>query len=297
MRRVGAGDLDAQADFRGGSEFQQLSQALNRMIADLRDRMRLRHSLDIAMEVQQRLLPQQPPAVRQLDIAGHSTYCDETGGDYYDFLMVDQAAPETVLVALGDVMGHGVAAALVMAGARAVLRDRAGASGSLADLMKRLNALLAADLEGTRFMTMHLSAINGRDGSFRFVSAGHDPAIIFDPTTDAFEETEAGDLPLGVSEDAEFEEHQTGPLRAGQVVFIGTDGVWECPNANGDLFGKERLHEVIRQSAGRSAAAISQAIVDHLAAFRGPARQMDDVTFIVIKVLGNPGGNGTPLVT
>ncbi|MCE9554136.1 MAG: HAMP domain-containing protein [Planctomycetes bacterium] len=70
MRRIGAGDLDAQADFRGGSEFQQLSHALNQMIFDLRDRMRLRHSLDIAMEVQQRLLPQQPPAVRQLDIAG-----------------------------------------------------------------------------------------------------------------------------------------------------------------------------------------------------------------------------------
>ncbi|MCE9554135.1 MAG: serine/threonine-protein phosphatase [Planctomycetes bacterium] len=178
-----------------------------------------------------------------------------------------------------------------------MLRDRAGTSGSLAELMKRLNGLLASDLEGTRFMTMHLSAINGRNGSFRFVSAGHDPAIIFDPTTDAFQETDAGDLPLGVTDDAEYEEHHYGPLRAGQVVFIGTDGVWECPNASGELFGKERLHEVMRQTAAGSAAEVSQTIVDRLAAFRGSARQVDDVTFIVIKVLENPGVQEVPLVT
>src|SRR5205085_6737699 len=135
----------------GSREFRQLSTALNQMIEDLRDRLRLRHSLDVAMQVQQRLLPSQPPRVRGLDVAGHSTYCDETGGDYYDFLILDEAAPDSVLLALGDVMGHGVAAALVMAGARAVLRDRADPKGGLAELMGRLNRLLAADHEGTRF--------------------------------------------------------------------------------------------------------------------------------------------------
>ncbi len=115
MNRVGEGDLEARAEFGGSSEFRQLADALNRMIADLRDRLRLRHSLNVAMEVQQRLLPAGPPAVRGLDVAGHSTYCDETGGDYYDFLVLDSAAPGAVLVALGDVAGHGVAAALVMA--------------------------------------------------------------------------------------------------------------------------------------------------------------------------------------
>ena len=95
------------------------------MIADLRDRLRLRHSLGVAMQVQQRLLPAAPPHIRGLDVAGHSTYCDETGGDYYDFLVRDRAAPHTVLVALGDVMGHGVAAALVMASVRAVLAGEA----------------------------------------------------------------------------------------------------------------------------------------------------------------------------
>ena len=177
MGRVGDGDLDARADLGGSREFRRLSAALNRMIADLRDRLRLRHALNVAMEVQQRLLPRRPPRVRGLDIAGHSTYCDETGGDYYDFLVLDEPSPHSVLVALGDVMGHGVAAALVMAGARAVLRDRAGSAGSLAELMGRLNRMLAADHEGSRFMTMHLAVLDARAGTYRWASAGHDPAL------------------------------------------------------------------------------------------------------------------------
>src|SRR5262249_49949177 len=97
MNRVGSGDLEAKAAFGGSREFRDLADALNRMITDLRDRLRLRHSLGVAMEVQQRLLPSRAPQVPGLDVAGHSTYCDETGGDYYDFLIVDEAAPNQLL--------------------------------------------------------------------------------------------------------------------------------------------------------------------------------------------------------
>src|SRR2546430_867015 len=82
-----------------------------------------------------------------------------------------------------------------------------------------------------------------------WVSAGHDPAIIFDPATGQFEEADEGDLPLGVMDDSEYQEHVFRPLKPGEVMFIGTDGVWECPNAAGDPFGKPRLHAAIRQSA------------------------------------------------
>ena len=162
MQRVGGGDLEGRAEFGGSGEFRKLADALNRMIADLRDRLRLRHSLGVAMEVQQRLLPAGAPKVNGLDVAGHSTYCDETGGDYYDFLVLDKASPDAVLITLGDVMGHGVAAALVMAGVRAVLRDRVPPSGDLSELMSRLNKLICADHGGKRFMTMLLSLIDRR---------------------------------------------------------------------------------------------------------------------------------------
>jgi serine phosphatase RsbU (regulator of sigma subunit) len=284
MNRVGAGDLEAQAEFGGSIEFRQLAEALNRMIADLRDRLRLLYSLGLAMQVQQRLLPDKPPQIRGLDVAGHSTYCDETGGDYYDFLVLDQAAPDAVLVALGDVMGHGVAAALVMASARAVLRDRALASGSLAELMSRLNQFISADHHGERFMTMHLSIIDSKSATMRWASAGHDPAIVYDPADDAFKEVGEGDLPLGIMEETEYSEHSYGPLRAGQVILVGTDGVWEMPDAKGSPFGKDRLREIIRASADQSAAGIAAAINDRLTSFRGVAKQVDDVTFVIIRM-------------
>jgi sigma-B regulation protein RsbU (phosphoserine phosphatase) len=285
MRRVGAGDLEAKAEFGGSGEFRQLADELNRMIADLRDRLRLRHSLGVAMEVQQRLLPAGAPKVRGLDVAGHSTYCDETGGDYYDFLIVDQMAPGSLLIAIGDVMGHGVAAALVMAGARAVLRDRAGSAGGLAALIGHLNRLLAADLQGTRFMTMYLAEVNPRAGSLRWVSAGHDPALLLDPTAGTFQELEGADFPLGVMEDTPYEEHCFRPLRAGQIIMVGTDGVWEMPNAAGEQFGKQRLRDAIQSAAAGTAGEIVQAVLDRLAEFRGECRPVDDVTFVIVKVV------------
>jgi sigma-B regulation protein RsbU (phosphoserine phosphatase) len=290
MRRVGGGDLEAKAEFGGSREFRQLADALNRMIADLRDRLRLRHSLGVAMEVQQRLLPAHPPTVQGLDVAGHSTYCDETGGDYYDFLILDKAAPNAVLVALGDVMGHGVAAALVMAGVRAVLRDRATATGELADLMGRMNRLISTDHGGDRFMTMHLSVIDSNTRTMRWVSAGHDPAILFDPADGNFAEVGEGDLPLGVMDETMYKEQTFGPLKPGQVILVGTDGVWEMPDAKGENFGKDRLRDVIRESANGSAAEIAQALRDRLAVFRGSTHQVDDVTFVVVKVLGTAVG-------
>jgi sigma-B regulation protein RsbU (phosphoserine phosphatase) len=285
VRQVGSGDLDARADIGGSREFRELSTALNHMIGDLRDRLRLRHSLDLAMQVQQQLLPRSSPKIPGIDVAGHSTYCDETGGDYYDFLVLDTPVGGGLMIALGDVMGHGVAAALVMAGVRAVLRDRAAEPGKLADLMCRLNRLLAADHKGDRFMTMHLSIIDPRSRRLRWVSAGHDPAIIFDAATDRFEEAGEGGMPLGIIDEAAYVEETSDPLQPGQIVFIGTDGVWEMPDVKGEPFGKERLRDVIRSTSAETAATIAQAIRDRLAAFRGDARQVDDVTFVVIKML------------
>src|SRR5262249_53966696 len=218
MNRVGSGDLDAKAAFGGSREFRNVADALNRMIADLRDRLRLRHSLGVAMEVQRRLLPAGPPQGRGLDVAGHSTYCGETGGGYYDLLLADPAAPAAVLGGLGDVMGHGVAAALVMAGVRAVLRDRVGAAGSLGDLMGRLNRLISADHGGDRFMTMHLSVIDAKAGTMRWVSAGHDPALVYDPAADRFEEGGEGGLPLGAMGEAGYPECADGPRRPGREI-------------------------------------------------------------------------------
>ncbi len=160
------------------------------------------------------------------------------------------------------------------------------ATGSLAELMGRLNGFIMEDHKGNRFMTMHLSLVDSKSGTMRWVSAGHDPAILYDPTDGSFVEVGKGegDLPLGVVDGADYCERTYGPLRPGQVLLVGTDGVWEMPDANDKPFGKDRLREVIRESAGCSAADISAAIRERLARFRGDAKQVDDVTFVVIKL-------------
>jgi sigma-B regulation protein RsbU (phosphoserine phosphatase) len=119
----------------------------------------------------------------------------------------------------------------------------------------------------------------------RWVSAGHDPVIVFDPADGKFAEVGEGDLPLGVMDDTPYGEQTSPPFRPSQVLFIGTDGVWEMPDAKGDQFGKERLREVIRENADRSADEIARAVRERLTAFRGDVKSVDDVTFVVVKVL------------
>jgi len=140
-----------------------------------------------------------------------------------------------------------------------------------------LNRLISADHGGERLMTMHLSIIDARSRAIRWVSAGHDPAIIYDPANGSFDEIGEGDLPLGVMDETEYREQSHGPLRPGQVILVGTDGVWEMPNATGEPFGKNRLRDAIRAAASGSAQNIADAIREKLATFRGDAKQVDEL--------------------
>jgi serine phosphatase RsbU (regulator of sigma subunit) len=288
MQRIGEGDLDARANLQGGREFRQLSTALNQMITDLRERLRLRNSLSVARDVQMSLLPAADPVSPLVDIAGLSNYCDETGGDYYDFIDVGSVTPTSLLVAVGDVMGHGIPSALVMATARAALRTSALREHSLAELMTRTNQVLASDNRHNRFMTLSLLMIDAQSRTVRWASAGHDPAIVFDPAVQAFHELEGGDMPLGVMTDLTYQEYSCEPLAVNSVLAIGTDGVWELFNAAGEMYGKTRLQAVIRKHHAGSAAEIRVALEADLAAFRGLENPVDDITFVIIKFVSPP---------
>jgi serine phosphatase RsbU (regulator of sigma subunit) len=151
--------------------------------------------------------------------------------------------------------------------------------------MGRLNRLIAADHGGVRFMTMHLSVIDSKTGTMRWVSAGHDPVLVYDLADGSFTEVGEGDLPLGVMDDTEYREQTSAPLKPGQILFIGTDGVWEMPNSAGEQFGKPRVRDAIQSAAAGTASDIVTAILDGLAAFRGDCAPVDDVTFVVVKVM------------
>jgi phosphoserine phosphatase RsbU/P len=285
---IADGDLDTRVTIRTHDELEKLGNAFNRMVPKLRDRLRMRDSLALAMQVQQNLLPDAPPRIEGLDIAGRSIYCDETGGDYYDFLdLSDLSQPgrRRLVVAVGDVTGHGVAAAILMATARALLRSRIDHGNELAAVISNINLHLADDRQAGRFMTLLCLLLDVDQRMLTWVGAGHDPVIVYDPGTDAFDELAGVDLPLGVDPTWQYQHFCSDRWQPGMVLLIGTDGIWETRDPDGRQFGKVRLREVLRAHAGEPAQAVGEAIVAAVEAFRGRGPQEDDLTFVVIKLL------------
>jgi sigma-B regulation protein RsbU (phosphoserine phosphatase) len=236
------------------------------------------------MQVQKNLLPQTPPRVAGLDIAGATIFCDETGGDYYDFLDLSKLGLHRLGVAVADVTGHGVSAALLMATARALLRSHAIQPGNLGRILGDINGHMTADTPAGDFTTLFYAVIDVAQRTIRWANAGHDPAILYDPAADRFQELGGAGIPLGIEAEYTYRELRHNSLGPGQIIVIGTDGIWETRNARGRQFGKEALREVIRTQANRPAQELANDITDSLAAFRGTAPQEDDVTMVVIKV-------------
>ena len=285
FNKVGQGQLDHELKLEYSTEFVDLSKKINAVTADLRDRMRLRHSLFLAQEVQQNLLPSGTPNIKGLDIAGHATYCDETGGDYYDFLKIAGQPDTTATIVVGDVVGHGVAAAMLMATARGILRSRCRRPGSFADLLAHLNRQLVKDTGGDRFMTMLLMAVDAQRNEMRWASAGHDAPFVYDAVEDRFHELNGSNLSLGLKKKVEYEERVFSDVKAGQIFMASTDGLWEAFNTNGEMFGKERVRKLISRCADLSAAEICDRMNAELSNFLGDATPDDDLTFVIVKVL------------
>lgn len=284
LDRLAGGDFSSRMEFTTGDERDILARAFNEMVPQLEDRIRIRKALEVAQEVQQNLLPQEIPVLAGFDISATAIYCDETGGDYFDFFPCGKDC-EYLGVAIGDVSGHGVPAALLMTTARALLRMRSSQPGSIAQVVNSVNRLLTADTyECGRFMTLFYLNLNQKNRRLHWVRAGHEPGIFYDPATDSFEELLGSGIALGVDAEWQYEENERKGLISGQIVFLGTDGIWETRRADGEMFGKQRLYDIIRHNAKNSAKSIEKAVLEKLGDFRGEFDQEDDITMVVIKV-------------
>jgi sigma-B regulation protein RsbU (phosphoserine phosphatase) len=244
-------------------------------------------ALALAGEVQKSLLPQEKPRVQGLDIAGRNVSCDEIGGDYFDFIWRRDSKKGPFSVVVGDISGHGVDSALLMTTARAFLRMRASQPGSISEIITAMNRHLTQDtLETGRFMTLFYLTIDPETKRLDWVRAGHDPALVYDPILDEFEELKGSGMALGVNEGFDYEENHRNGLANGQIIAVGTDGIWEAINRDGEMFGKERLRNVIRQNAKAQAGDILSAVYDELNQFTLGQKTEDDITLVIIKVDG-----------
>lgn len=244
-------------------------------------------ALVLASEVQKSLLPENKPDVKGLDIAGRNVSCDEIGGDYYDFLWRHSSHKGAFSIVVGDISGHGVDSALLMTTARAFLRMRASQPGTLSEVITAMNNHLAQDVLDTgKFMTLFYLNIDPEQKHLGWVRAGHDPALVYDPEKDGFEELKGSGIALGVINEFEYTENRKDGLRDGQIIAIGTDGIWEAFNRAGEMFGKKRFCDIIRKHAGDSADDILNAVYTELNSFTIGKRSEDDITLVIVKVDG-----------
>jgi sigma-B regulation protein RsbU (phosphoserine phosphatase) len=245
----------------------------------------IKQSLELAREVQQNLLPNKNPQLGRLDIAGRSIYCDETGGDYYDFITTDTGKNEQLAIAIGDVSGHGISSALLMATVRSSLRQRLSKPGDAGEVISDVNRQLAHDVEDSgQFMTMFYLMIDPTKKQLLWVRAGHDPAIFYDPSTDTFEELSGSGVALGVMEDSIFKAYTKTEISKGQIIFLSTDGIWEACNLKREMFGKERIFDIIRKNSSLRSNEIINIILDSLKSFQQGAPIEDDITLVIIKI-------------
>ena len=244
-------------------------------------------ALMLAGEVQKSMLPSEMPRVRGLDIAGRNVSCDEIGGDYYDFIWRRDSTKGMFSIVVGDISGHGVDSALLMTTARAFLRMRASQPGTISEIVTAMNNHLAQDtLDTGKFMTLFCLTIDPERQCLDWVRAGHDPALIYSPEQDEFEELKGIGIALGVSDGFKYaENHKTG-LRNGQIIAIGTDGIWEAFNRDGEMFGKARYQDIIKKNADKSAEEILNAVYHELSKFTLGKKSEDDITLVIAKVNG-----------
>ena len=285
VRRVRRGHFKQKVRVVSNDELGVLGDGLNEMTEGLIERDEIRQSLVLAQEVQQTFLPRQNPQLEKLDVAATIVYCDETGGDYYDFLETNESHPGDFTVTIGDVSGHGIPAALMMASARAFLRQRSILPGTLVDIVSDVNQQMARDFEETGgFMTLFYLTIDTPNNCLYWVRAGHDPAILYDPESGAFEELRGAGIALGVDMDGHYAQYQKENLKRGQIILLGSDGLWEARNPKGDMFGKAPVHQIVGKLAQSSAKEILTACFHEFNVFLGDCAPEDDVTLVVIKI-------------
>jgi sigma-B regulation protein RsbU (phosphoserine phosphatase) len=284
LESVSRGDLSQWVPVVTCDELGVIAAHTNAMIAALGDGRRMSDGLRIAKEVQQNLLPDRAPALPGLEMAGAAIFSDETGGDFYDYIGCDEGSCGRTAVAVGDVSGHGIGAALLMAAGRALIRQSAASLGSPASNISTANRHLARDIDDTgRFMTLFFMILDPVEQTATWVNAGHQPPLVFDPASDAFSELRGRDIPLGVDQGWQFHQ-QTMPLPApGQIILIGTDGLWEAHDRQGDMFGPDRVRQVVRDNATLEAEDILRALLKAVHGFIGATPQDDDITLVVIK--------------
>ena len=282
LHQIKSGRLNQRVRVVSNDEIGYTGDTINEMAAGLQERERMRRSLSLAREVQQSLLPLKAPQMPGIQIAGTSLYCDETGGDYFDFMEIERSGLRRLAAVIADVSGHGVSAALLMTSMRALLRARSSLPGGPQEIVRFLNRRISLDTEETgQFVTLFYLEVELQTRTVEWVRAGHEPAYLYRPRADRFETLDGQGAALGIEEESRYSINRTF-VRSGNILVLTTDGIFET-RRHREMFGRQRFMEVVRRNHHLDAVGIRDAVLAAIDDFRGRTRQEDDVTLVVIK--------------
>jgi serine phosphatase RsbU (regulator of sigma subunit)/pSer/pThr/pTyr-binding forkhead associated (FHA) protein len=238
----------------------------------------MKRDLSQAAEIQRGILPETAPEIPGLDLAGVNVPCRTVGGDYYGFFNYPGGR---VALALGDVSGKGMPAALLVMQLEARLRVLAEEAGNTASLVQRLNKVTCANCPSNRFITFFYCIADPSKGDLVFANAGHNPPVMV-RASGKVEMLEGGGPVLGVLEIAPYREDRT-KFGLGDLLVIYSDGVTEATSTTEEEYGEQRLIDVLAQHRTEPSDAIVKAIMESVSQFSLGAAQADDITVVVAK--------------
>lgn len=276
------GAFDAWDDELADTFGAQVGVAVQRqmLLEEYATKQRIQEDLNIARRIQQGLLPEKAPEIAGYDIAGWNKPADETGGDCYDFLDLQNGS---WAVTVADATGHGIGPALMIAECRALFRAMISLSQDLAGVCGRINDLLCQDLLEDRFVTAFFGVLSPVDNTLAYLSAGHGPLLKYVRSTNEIAELPANAVPLGIMPGLPFEAPDRFAMQPGDMMILVTDGFFEWANAAEEQFGVGRLCDLIRQDRDHPSVEIIQRLHEAVVSFAGGTRQGDDLTAVIVK--------------
>jgi len=265
---------------------QQVNNYVPEYVTEMAGQERVRRELEIAHQVQSFFLPRSMPDINGLDIAGMCLSANEVGGDYYDFIELEDGRMAFVL---GDVSGKGFQAAFFMTLVKGIVQTLTRQNLGPAEIMRRLNTLFCDNAPPGTFISVVYGEIDPRNGTFSFARAGHNPVIWYRSGEGVSEALRPNGMAIGFTSGDRFDtsiEEQTITVESGDALVFYTDGFSEAMNRARVLYGDDRLVEKVTQIGGQSSAAILRLMTEDVHHFIEGMGRADDMTMAVIKLDG-----------
>jgi len=292
VRAIGDGNLEGQLDVQGPAEIGAIAAVFNEITNKFKvaqnsilEQEKMQKEMEVAKEIQHSLLPRHKPEVSGYDISPLYQAAAEVGGDYYDFVQVDE---DTIGVVVADVSGKGVPGSLVMTMIRTALRMEARGNKNASDVMAKMNTFVTDDMKKGMFVTMFYVIVDSKNRTISYSSAGHNPMILFRAETNETFFLNPKGFPVGISlpDEELFRKSITLEkikLKKDDMLLIYTDGVTEAMNAMRDQYGEERLLRAIKQWGKLSPEEFIEKLDLDIKKFTAGHPQNDDITVVAIK--------------